>query len=345
MDRPIRMLVVGAGRGLQHLRSFQNLQNSFAVAGLVDLSEERLQKGLEDHDLAETFGFTSFQDALANSGCDGVMVATWARGHHDLIDQALDAGKHVMVEKPFTLELNDAMRLLEKASQKDLKIVVTQQWRYLPGQRTVRRLLASGEYGTVQAGHLASYKARGGEYPDSEHSQLWQMTIHEIDSLISMMNQPIIEVYGHSFQPPSTTWQRESTATAELTFQNGCRIVLLSTSEARAHSCEFRVECEHAALIYRNSAVFGSDESLLLGKDSAYTLTTGDLPSTYEKLPIDVGPSDMASLDKKVAEGFATWVQGGPEPETSGQKNLQVLGVLDALLRSGANGEAATVRG
>ena len=101
MDRPIRMLVVGAGRGLQHLRSFQNLQNSFAVAGLVDLSEERLQKGLEDHDLAETFGFTSFQDALANSGCDGVMVATWARGHHDLIDQALDAGKHVMVEKPF----------------------------------------------------------------------------------------------------------------------------------------------------------------------------------------------------------------------------------------------------
>jgi hypothetical protein len=53
----------------------------------------------------------------------------------------------------------------------------------------------------------------------------------------------------------------------------------------------------------------------------------------------------MASLDKKVAEGFATWVQGGPEPETSGQKNLQVLGVLDALLRSGVNGEAATVRG
>ena len=40
MDRPIRMLVAGAGRGLQHLRSFQNLQNSFAVAGLVDLNEK-----------------------------------------------------------------------------------------------------------------------------------------------------------------------------------------------------------------------------------------------------------------------------------------------------------------
>jgi predicted dehydrogenase len=344
VDRPIRMLVVGAGRGLHHLRSFQELRNSFAVAGLVDLDEERLRKGLEEHNLTEAFGFTSFQDALASSGCDGVMVATWARGHHDLIDQALEAGKHVMVEKPFTLELDDAMRLLEKASQKGLKIVVTQQWRYLPGQRTVRRLLAASEYGTVLAGHLVSYKARGGEYPDSKHSQLWQMTIHEIDSLIAMMSQPIVEVYGHSFQPPATTWQRESTVTAELTFQNGCRIVLLSTSEARAHSCEFRVECEHAALIYRNSAVFGSDESLLLGRDSAFTLTTGDLPSTFETLSIDVGLSDMASLDKKVAEGFATWVQGGPEPETSGRRNLQVLGVLDALLRSGATGEAAVVR-
>ena len=106
---------------------------------------------------------------------------------------------------------------LDVAEDRNLKIVVIQQWRFLPGLRTFRRLLGSGGYGQPQVGHKACYKARGGEYPDSPHSQLWQMTVHEIDALISMMDQPVVEVFGHSYLPPETTWIRESTATAELT--------------------------------------------------------------------------------------------------------------------------------
>ncbi len=330
----LRMIVVGAGRGRSHLKSFLALEDDFEVVGLVDQDEGRLKNALGEHELPTSLGFTSYEQAIADSGCDGVMVATWARTHAALIEQALDAGKHMMVEKPFAVELADARRLLGVAEGKGLKIVVNQQWRYMPGQRTIRRLMSGLEYGEPQAGHFSSYKARGSEYPDSPHSQLWQMTVHEIDSLIAMMNQPIVEVYGHSFRPPETTWNRESTATAELTFRNGCRVVLVSTSDARVGSCEFRAECERAALVYRNTRAFGGKESLFLGENRE---------SGLQPLAIDEGPRESPLLDQRIAAGFVAWVHGGPEPETSGRNNLQVLGALDALMRSGASGKSVEV--
>lgn len=331
MPERIRTIVVGAGRGRAHLRSLLALPTLFEVVGLVDLDADRLTPVLAANGLPAHLGFTSYDEALTRTNCDAVVIATWARTHAGLVEQALRAGKHVMVEKPFVLNLEAGQHLLELAAAQDRKIAVTQQWRYMPGQRTVRRLMSAQTYGQPQTGHLHTYKARGGEYPDSEHAQLWQMTVHEVDSLIAMMNQPIVEVYGHSYRPPATTWKRESTATAELKFRNGCHMVLVSTSDSRVWATEFRVECEHAALVHRSKAL-SPPEELYVGHDRELGL---------QPLPIDPGPE--ISLDQQVAAGFAAWVQGGPEPETSGRNNLQVVGVLDALIRSGESAAAVPV--
>jgi predicted dehydrogenase len=334
MANRMRMIVVGAGRGRAHLRSFLALPDVFEVVGVVDLDEDRLDNVLSEFKLESARGFTSYEKALTESGCDGVMIATWARTHGALAKPALDAGRHLLLEKPFSLDIREAKDLLDVAEERNLKIVVIQQWRFLPGLRTFRRLLSSGVFGEPQVGHMASYKARGGEYPDSPHSQLWQMTVHEIDALIAIMNQPVVEVFGHSYRPPETTWKRESTVTAELTFQNGCRVVMVSTSDARVNSMEVRVECENAALIYQNTGSFGGTESLWGSKKGESELVP---------LPLDDGPKEPTMLDRHIAGAFADWVNGGPEPETSGRNNLQVLGTLDALLRSGSSGKAEKV--
>ncbi|MBM4437064.1 MAG: Gfo/Idh/MocA family oxidoreductase [Actinobacteria bacterium] len=334
MAKPIRMLVVGAGRGRSHLRSFLNLPDLFEVVGVVDLDAARLQKALDEAQLPARLGATSFESALAESGCDGVMIATWARSHEPLVEQALRAGKHVLVEKPFVLQLDPARRLVELAESRGLKIVVTQQWRYKPGQRTVRRLMLEQAYGAAQTGHMVTYKARGGEYPDSEHSQLWQMTVHEMDSLISMLGQPVAEVYGHSFRPPATTWKRESTATAELTMANGARIALVSTSDARVNTFDFRVECARGVVTLHGENGFGRDE----------TVRAGVFGQGWVVLPPDPGSTETAVLDAHVARTFAAYLDGGPEPETSGRNNLQILAALDALIESGVSGRAVKVR-
>ena len=328
------MIVVGAGRGRAHLRSCLTLSDRFDVVGLVDIDPARLQQALDEFGLPESLGYTSFDDALADATCDAVVIATWARTHEQLVEQALVAGKHVLVEKPFTSTLAAAQELLELPESRELKIVVTQQWRYLAGQRTVRRLMTEGAFGEPQTGHTLRYKARGGEYPDSPQSQLWQQTVHDVDSLIAMMNQPVVEVYGHIYRPPATTWNRESTATAELTFQNGCRMALVSTSDARVDTTEMRVECARAAVRYHRTSAGGHTEELV---------ERGDGEPGFEPVPCDDGPSETADLDRRVAASFADWVSGGPEPETSGRNNLQVLAVLDGLMQSGATGARVTI--
>lgn len=328
----LRTLIVGAGRGRAHVRSLRALPERYAVAGVVDLDAERLRRLCAEEGLAPELAYGSLGAALADGSCDAVVVATWARTHEELVEQALAAGAHVLVEKPFTLTLASARRLLAVAAQRARKIAVVQQWRYLPGQRTVRRLLRERRWGQPQVGHLLSYKARGGEYPDSPHSQLWQMTVHEVDSLLAMMGEPVAAVSGHSYRPPATAWRRESTATAELTLRSGCRVALVSTSDARINSLELRVECERGALRYRNSRSFGGAE-----------LLEAATPQSAEWQPQAIDPAPALTLDQQVAAGFADWIDGGPEPETSARRNLQVLGVLDALLESGRSGRQVPV--
>jgi len=328
----LRTLIVGAGRGRAHVRSLRALPERYSVAGVVDLDAERLRRLCAEEGLAPELAYGSLGAALAAGSCDAVVVATWARTHEELVEQALAAGAHVLVEKPFTLTLASARRLLAVAAQRARKIAVVQQWRYLPGQRTVRRLLRERRWGQPQVGHLLSYKARGGEYPDSPHSQLWQMTVHEVDSLLAMMGEPVAAVSGHSYRPPATAWRRESTATAELTLRSGCRVALVSTSDARINSLELRVECERGALRYRNSRSFGGAE-----------LLEAATPESAEWQPQAIDPAPALTLDQQVAAGFADWIDGGPEPETSARRNLQVLGVLDALLESGRSGRQVPV--
>ena len=262
MANPVNVAIVGAGRGRAQLRAIQALPDLFDLVAWVDIDLPLLHERIDEAGLSRDLASGSLQETLDQRDVHAVVVATWARTHELLVGQALDAGKHVLVEKPYTLTLPAAKTLQDKADAAGLKVVVNQQWRYMPGQRTMRRLIAQRVHGEPQVGHMVTYKPRGGEYPDSEHSQLWQMTVHEIDSVIAMMGQPIVEVAGHSFRPPATTWRRESTATAELTFQSGARVAMVSTSDSRQGSHEFRIECSQDALVYRNTHGFGGVEQI-----------------------------------------------------------------------------------
>ena len=334
MVSKVRAIVVGAGRGRSQVKSFRELPEKYELVGWIDLNTELLNQQLDEFDLPYSLGSASYDDALANSGCDLVAVATWARTHEELVEKALRAGKHVLVEKPYASTLATAKRLQELAESLGCKVAVNTQWRYMPGQRTMRRLMTERAYGEPQTGHMVTYKARGGEYPDSPQSQLWQMTVHEADSLLSMMNQRVTEVYGHVYRPPNTTWNRESTVTAELSFANGCHLTMVSTSDARVNTNEVRFECERAAVWYTNTNAFGGEEHIRVGSNSK---------EGFQEIAIDPTPIGGKELGRHLAEGIADWLQGGPEPETSGRNNLNVLAVLDGLIQATETGRPVKI--
>ena len=98
-ENPLRMIVVGSGRGKSHARSCLGRPDTFELVGLVDIDAQRLEAAIRDLELPDHLAYTSYPQALEGSDCDGVVIATWARTHDELVEAAIEAGKHVMVEK------------------------------------------------------------------------------------------------------------------------------------------------------------------------------------------------------------------------------------------------------
>ncbi|MBI2941829.1 MAG: Gfo/Idh/MocA family oxidoreductase [Chloroflexi bacterium] len=325
MAAELQAIFVGVGgRGRNHLDAWID-HPRLGVAGLVDINPQYLEDARKAAALPPTGCFSTLADALATLNADVVVVVTHAQTHARFIRAALQAGKHVVVEKPMTCDLAEAEELVRLADRAGRKLMVTQQIRYLPVERTIRRLLAEEAYGRPGFGHYVNYKVRGLAYPQSDHMQLWQMSIHELDALLAMIDRPVARVQAREFQPSWGNWPSESTIAAILEFAGGPTISYVSSSDSRGWGLEFRLECERGALIQRAKRVGGEGTLALATRDGE------------QAIHLDSGV-DNKRATRAMADLFASYVLDGIEPEVSGARNLVTLRLCDAVIRSAQTG-------
>src|SRR2546423_2830502 len=93
--------------------------------------------------------FGSLAEAIAATRPDALLVTTTVAGHAPLVRAGLDAGLHVLVEKPFTDTLEKARELVELARAKGLVLMVSQNYRFFPAARTAARLVSEGSLGQL----------------------------------------------------------------------------------------------------------------------------------------------------------------------------------------------------
>ncbi len=141
----LRVGVVGCGYwGSKHIRVLDATEGVAQVV-LVDNRPDRLQK------LARGFkaavGFNDLEPALSH--VDAVVVATPPSTHVAVALQAIDAGKHVLVEKPLALTTADALRLVNAAAAARVILMVGHTFEYNPAVRKLRELLRGGELGEL----------------------------------------------------------------------------------------------------------------------------------------------------------------------------------------------------
>jgi predicted dehydrogenase len=96
-----------------------------------------------------TPGYRVLEEALARVDCDAVLVASPPGTHHVVAKAALQAGKHVLCEKPLATTLQDAFDLVETADTAERILMVSQNYRYNAPFRAVQRLVMEGELGEL----------------------------------------------------------------------------------------------------------------------------------------------------------------------------------------------------
>ena len=171
----IGVAVVGCGYwGPKLIRNFSQ-QSRADLRWACDLSSQRLE-ALAPHypDLKLT---THLDEVLADSKVDAVCIATPSQSHEPLAMRCLEAGRHVLVEKPLCDSSAGALRLIEKAEQKKRVLMVDHTFIYSPAVRLIRSLVDKGRLGRLL--YFDSTRVNLGLFqPDV--NVLWDLAVHDL---------------------------------------------------------------------------------------------------------------------------------------------------------------------
>lgn len=176
------MLRVGAvgcgGVGLIHQQAFQSHQQAELVC-VCDLIREKADERAK---LLGVKAFYSVEEMLAAEELDAVDVVTADTLHFEPSLQALEAGKHVLVEKPLTIELDEARQLVSKAEEQGVFLAINYNRRFGQAYQTGKRWLEEGRLGRLC--YVVLRQAQGGPYGARKPYHLvWDMGCHMFDLL------------------------------------------------------------------------------------------------------------------------------------------------------------------
>ncbi|HEY8476652.1 MAG TPA: Gfo/Idh/MocA family oxidoreductase [Chloroflexota bacterium] len=148
-DRKARVGVIGCGwwSTYTHIPGLKEYPSAELVA-LADQNPERLQAAAKKYEVERTY--TDYRHMLANERLDGVVVAVNHAAHYEVAKAALEAGLHIMLEKPMVLEAAHARELVDLARRQGREIIVGYPWHYTETARRAREIVQSGRLGEIQ---------------------------------------------------------------------------------------------------------------------------------------------------------------------------------------------------
>ena len=312
-DDTLAVGVLGVGSmGAQHARVYDELPATRLV-GVADADPDRAAT------VAGRHGVAAMPRAELLAAVDAVSVAAPDRYHDELAGAAIDAGVHVLVEKPFVVDPADGEALIERADDAGLVLQVGHVERFNPVVRTLSDVLADTEVIAVAADRLGPPVAR-----DVDDNVVRDLMIHDIDVVRSLLGADVRTVQAiHAGEDPHVTalcsFDDGTTArlTASRVTQKKVRQLVVTTPDAR-------VEADYLAgtvEIHRRSV-------------PEYVAEGGDVRYRHEGVVERPAVGSEEPLREELA-AFAEAVRTGSTPAVTGEDGLAALSVatrIDAAL-------------
>ena len=281
--------------------------------------------------LAEQFGLAltdSYAAVLADPAIDAVVLATPHSQHAGEIVAAAKAGKHVFVEKPFTLTRADAERAVAACRTAGITLHVGFNRRYAPAYGEMVRRIAAGAIGTPRhvEGNFSgppSYQTEPGNWrsnqAESPGGSMTARGVHVLDSMVDLCG-PVTSVSAFSERLQHTIDVDDTTVCA-LRFAGGATGALTTL---------------HAASAFYRIHVFGSQGALEMRGETE--LNVFDLIGLTETLRFDAIDKERAEL-----EDFADAVAGGVKFVIAPETIVNVVAATEAITASARSGKTIAV--
>lgn len=156
----IRVGIIGVG-GISygHIRNFLASPDA-EIVGLVDTDPKRLEMAKEKvPELADVPTYSDYKDLIKNGGLDAVQINTPHTLHYEQIMDSLDAGLHVLTEKPMVCSTAHAKDVIKKAEEVGKVLMISYQRHFQPQYRYIKQVVESGQLGEVT--YLSALQCQG----------------------------------------------------------------------------------------------------------------------------------------------------------------------------------------
>ncbi len=274
--------------------------------------------------------FEHIDSVLQNEFIKGVMIATPAETHFELAKQSILSGKDVYVEKPMTIDLEEATQLVALAEQEGRLLMVGHLLEYHPAICKIESMIEEGVLGDIQ--YIVSNRLNLGKLR-TEENVLWSFAPHDISVILRLMKAYPSEVIstGGTFLTDGVA----DTALTQLSFPSGAKgHVFVSWLNP------FK-EQKLTVVGSKNMVTFCDMTKTLTLHNQSVAFENG-LPTPVKGEAETIEFSDEMPLDLE-CKHFVDSVTQGTTPRTDGENGLRVLSILHDAQRSlDANGIVVT---
>lgn len=252
------------------------------------------------------------------AACDALVIAAPADAHHDLASAAMDAGRHVLIEKPVASTLDQADALAELARSRGVVLQVGHLLRYSAEHAAIHARIARPLY--IEATRIAPYKPRG-----TDVSVILDLMIHDLDLVLALVDSPIagVDAVGAAVSSPN-----EDIANARVRFENGCVAAITASRISLKTERRMRLFSEEGYL----SADFMARKLVMIGKERGLPL-----PGTGGYRREEVSWREHDTLAAEHAAFVASCLDGAPVmvDAAAGRRALAAaLAVTDSMRES-----------
>lgn len=196
--------VIGLGMGMGHLKGA--IAYGAEIGMICDLNPEKLKKACEEHNIPEEKTTTNYLDIVNNKEINAVILATPDQQHREQVEALLNAGKHVMCEKPLALTREDIDAIVKAVeAHPECKFMIGQICRFTPAFVQAKKYIEEGKLGElyfVESEYAHDYQHMFEENPTNWRSDPVRNGVvgggcHAVDLLRWLVNEDPYEVYAY----------------------------------------------------------------------------------------------------------------------------------------------------
>jgi predicted dehydrogenase len=329
----LRLIQLGLGGwGRNWVEEVTRATPGVEPVGWVEIDPATRERAIQELKLPPAAVFARLEEAVAAVTADAALVVVPFAAHAEVTRQALDAGLHVLVEKPFTETFAEAAALVDLARAGARMLMVNQNYRWFPAPVRARGLLHENAIGQLVACYLDFHfhYGAGYRYFFLEEPLLSDMAIHHFDTLRYVLDDEPVLISCQSWSEPDVPFKGRPAAVATIRFAKGTLVSYrgswISRGPITPYGGHWRLDGTGGTIEFTFRGAFEQREKL--------DRLTLHVPGRRPKKPT---LPEMAHKDRAGAlAAFARWVEHGEPGEalSSAEDNLKSLALMFAAIRS-----------